>query len=572
MNCHTIFLKLYGLRGVMQTSGQEGDNESDIEQGNIVISVNPSDGEIEKKVTTDKTSCIENDTVRLLLNSIYMLFVFGLLLWVIILAIVKSAIYSDGRYFSSNLFAVLYLVQYVTGTLFYNDKFFSDVMHSMRDHHNFILMLYVGSTLFSIVLSASAVIFLVNGLNVNIYTNLYDKASDSGKIFVNIILALDKFYGYGIYFINVITFASVLIYQKSKIANYKQKLERDIDGNSDDTISVMIQEYSEIQENYGNTVNALNNIFASITIFGIIGSYFTIINYNTPFIGVFSYIDTVLFILIEAAYIYSINKIKNILADIKSLVGSPKFVMKYLGKCELVGINGDIYDNYIENVSISDEENDLTSTSGLEVDDNDIKLSNVKKRQTALKKSNPDCNSNGKTDNTSNLNLENLHKLTVSSSPIATGGAKNVTPRKFVNSAAKSNTDVNDNKKSRDIPILPIPSLSGQPFPQTLPIKTSRQNKDVLNVIYKSLQTDNVKDLNKKVDMIKTIIFRNLILTNENCINLDWIILYDKLSEPWECFHIFGFDIDDSQLIQQFISIALGMLGLLRLNVKMGFT
>ena len=519
MKLHNIILKLYGLLGFLKTANAI---EDDIEQGNITLSVT-NEGTINRKITKDQTSCIKNNYVRIVLNSVYMLLIFGILSWIILASIIEAGIHQDGRFFTSNFFAIMYLVQYITGILFYKDKF------NKIDKHKIVSLSYVISILVSLILAGSAIVFMINNLSINIYSYYYENSNGVGRIFLYIILGLNKFYSYGIYLINVITFVSTLFNQKSKIMNYKTKLERGINDSVDDTISIMIQEYSELQQNYKKTVNDLNNIFASITVFGLLGTYFTILNINTPFTDVFSYIDLALFVIIEGIYIYSINRIKNILADIKSLVGSPRFVIKYLGKSELVGINGDIYDDYLEN-------------------DTNIPLTPIKKDTDDIIPISPSV-----------IKLSPKKRVGTTPPPI------------LITSLGANKEPVN--------PILPntlrstmvsrtfITPISDSP---RTPI-TSRQNKDLLNIIYKSSKDDkNSQDPNKKMDMIKSIIFRNLIMTNENCINLDWMILYDKLSEPWECFHIFGFDIDDSQLIQQFISIVLGMLGLLRLNVKIG--
>lgn len=79
-------------------------------------------------------------------------------------------------------------------------------------------------------------------------------------------------------------------------------------------------------------------------------------------------------------------------------------------------------------------------------------------------------------------------------------------------------------------------------------------------------QNGNNDDQNKKIDFIKNISVRSMVLSTENGISLDWIILYSKLSDPWERFVVCGFEIDDSQLFQQLLSMAVGFLGLMEIS------
>jgi hypothetical protein len=79
-------------------------------------------------------------------------------------------------------------------------------------------------------------------------------------------------------------------------------------------------------------------------------------------------------------------------------------------------------------------------------------------------------------------------------------------------------------------------------------------------------QTGNNSDKDKKLDFIKNITLRGMVITTENGISLDWIILYSKLSDPWERFMVCGFEINDSQLFQQLISMAISFLGLMEIS------
>lgn len=468
MRFYDFFLKICGLiKIISKNKSNNSDNSDDENESNakdIIISIDESNN-ITRKVISNNSLGISNKSFKLIINLCYLLFVLSILSWIIISAIVESIIQKDGRYISSNMFTVMYLLQYITGIIFYRTKFYKNTMKNMKNQYTTFYILYIGSFILSITLGLSAIIFLVNDLNINIYTKYYNVTNTVGKVFLSIVLALDKFYAYNIYFINMIIFVLILTNLKCKINLYKKKLE-DVIGNNEIniTISDMIKEYVELQACHKKSVNSLNKIFTSITIFGLIGCYFTIINFNTDFVGIFSYIDLAFYLILDCVYFYSINNIRSVIDDIKSVIGSPKFVIKFLSKSEMTGFSGDVYNDYVGDIDEYDE----------------IELDIIEPQ---------------------------------------------------------------DKKK------------------------TKRVNR----MSYSIKQPNNTRELNKKLDVVKNMLYRNIILNTENSADLDWIILYNKLLEPWECFKVFGFDISDDELVQKFISIVLGMFGILQLNGKIGF-
>ena len=84
-------------------------------------------------------------------------------------------------------------------------------------------------------------------------------------------------------------------------------------------------------------------------------------------------------------------------------------------------------------------------------------------------------------------------------------------------------------------------------------------------------EMDNSLEKEKKIDLIKNMTFRNIILSNQNGISLDWIVLYNKLTENWQPFKLFSYEIDDAQIVQKLVVIVLGFSAIIRLNFKIGF-
>lgn len=388
-----------------------------------------------------------------------------IIVWSHIAVLVYAGMSKNGRYFTSNLYSLLYFSQYVIGILFYKNKFFDNSMKSINKN-KLLLILYVVATVVSVILSSTSVILLVKNFKINIYSNLYNYFNSTGKILLCTLLFLDKFFSYNIYFINVITFSSIIISHSLNIRAYQTKFDKLVNENINDiTITDVMQEFTQIKSYHSESVEMLNNLFSSATLLGLTGSYFVIMNYDTEFVTVFSYIDTICFLLIEAIYIYSINRISVYVGSITNIISSPKFVTKFLHRSDLNNVYGDIYSSeFEEDINKSNDEKNKKAKSPRVIDD-DIIIS--------MK---------------SQMNLKNKKKT----------------------------------------------------------------------------------DLDEKIDLIKNMTFRDIILSHENGVSLDWLILNNKLSEQWESFSILGFTIDNTELLQKALLIVLGLFGILNLNEKFG--
>jgi hypothetical protein len=66
-------------------------------------------------------------------------------------------------------------------------------------------------------------------------------------------------------------------------------------------------------------------------------------------------------------------------------------------------------------------------------------------------------------------------------------------------------------------------------------------------------------------------IMRTLIRTHENGSGLNWLVLVEKLSGSWDTFKFFGFDIEDSEILQRFVAVGLGLIMILDIDKKLGF-
>ena len=337
-----------------------------------------------------------------------------------------------------------------------------------------------------------------------------------------------------------------------QIDMYKTKLELIINGNNNDiTISDMIIEYTELQSYHELAVSSLNRIFSSITVIGLLGCYFTFMNFYDNYVGIYTYVDIVLYIIIEGIYIYAINKIKNTINDIKTIIGSPRFVMKFLKKSKLVGIKGDIYDDYENPLTNKSFDSQNKSRNPFEMKDSIYN----KDTEIELPKNEKEKEKEKEKKNAGNITSRIFNKSVKESE------STDLFTSRFFNSPPNDNEIELTRTKSKN----------------QLDRKESRKGGNLLSrqidlkLIHETIQEmQNDPNNKKKIDIIKNILYRIVILSHENGSDLDWIKLYNKLLEPWKCFNILGFDIDDDQLIQKFIFVVFTFFGLLRINDKIG--
>ena len=107
--------------------------------------------------------------------------------------------------------------------------------------------------------------------------------------------------------------------------------------------------------------------------------------------------------------------------------------------------------------------------------------------------------------------------------------------------------------------------------------------EEINDTIYENKQKkicnelENTKNLyekvshNKRIDLLKDLLIRNVIKSHENAESQDWIILNDKLKGDWQTFKLFGFNIDDSTLIKKTLAVITGIIMLLHLDNNFNF-
>lgn len=335
MRLYLHLLKTYGLKGFISKKKiphTQMEENKDTEMNQIEIKVDENMNVEEKQKKWDITF-YKNWYIRHPINSVYFVFVGLLLLWPCIYSFVKAGIESDISYITSNVFTFLFFVLYILGLQYHQNNHFQKTIKRTKKYKKLMLSTFIIFPILTVILCSIMLILMALEINVNIYSELWGNADDIGKIFVGIIFFINYMYSYNIYFAIMVSFAIVFQIHAMEIRRYIDKLQQKLSTNTMDINSV-IQEYTEIKSQHTTSVDILNNIFAAITVFGIIATYFLLINYDTKFVGVLNYVEVFCFILTELIYLFTINRIKTATSDIIGYINSPDYVVKYLHKVD----------------------------------------------------------------------------------------------------------------------------------------------------------------------------------------------------------------------------------------------
>ena len=521
-------LKLYGLKQLLVKSKKNIDDDGN-ELKQVTVVIDEDTGQIKENVVKRNKNIFEKKLTRTLINNLYRLFILLILFFECLHPIITSGITHNVAYFTTSFFSYMFIAQYILGIFLYDSEYYDFISHKINNkkYNIYINIAYGVALLISLILAT--VPLFTTGYMIEFYSAVTNTTGNSsvsnttyssvnnntgGYVVLIIYIIINRLYSYNIFFSNAIIFALLMYVHCEEIKSYKKSLKLMVDDNlMDINISTTIKEYNEIKTNYCDTVHGTNYIFASIIVFGILGCYFTLIYINKGYNNIYSYIDSICALIVQLIYIGAICVITNTVNDIKLLIDSPKFIAIFLNRSNFASVRGDTYDNYTE-------------------ENIDNKYFNNSPKKSVLKGSisprkNKDENKNEDKNEDENENEDK--------------------DENEIESKSKST-----NIKTNSIPVSKSKSQS-----------TINRNSIIIDTIEKMEKCD---DKNKTIDFIKNIVFRSMVTSTENGINLDWIILCSKLSDPWERFNVCGFEINDSQLFQQLLSMAFGLLGILEIS------
>ena len=166
-----FFLPLYGLKNIIGKEDQIRE---------IVIRV--EGGEIKEDIIKNNKIFYREEWFRKFFNLSYRLIIGLSIIWPFIYAIYKSISSKELRYITSETFIIMYFSQLVFGSLYYRHKHYMNFIMYTGINNNNIKGALILSFLISTIVSLISVILLVNDVNLNFYSELYNNSKLYGKI------------------------------------------------------------------------------------------------------------------------------------------------------------------------------------------------------------------------------------------------------------------------------------------------------------------------------------------------------------------------------------------------------
>ena len=338
---YTTYLKLFGYRGIIKKPSN-----------NIVHNITIDDTHINDSIRQLTNNWYENDIFRSIINSIYPIFITLILLWIPIYSLIQAIVVKDIQIFIQNFFSFLFVIQFIHGREYYKTNHI-DTIYELHNNTSPDKYYMVGISI-SIIVALIMFALMINGFTIEIYTKLYNDAHEIQKIFICILLILEKTFAHATFVINMINFTFVFTHHSNQVSIFETNLDIKMNKSEILDMSTIISEYQELKDNHSISITKWNNMFSNLILFGIIGIYFTVINYQvTKSVQIVQCTYMGYFIVIDMLYLLIINKMKNGINNILELINLSKFTSSYRNNSIMDDIKGNYHNTEYNSDNIS---------------------------------------------------------------------------------------------------------------------------------------------------------------------------------------------------------------------------
>ena len=596
MFIYEYLLKFYGLRSLISNGGNIDNIAKQSKQIKVTVD---DDFEINNKVIHNKNYCYK--CIKIPINLVYWLFILIIINWKFIYVITMAILKMDYKYLTANIMSVLPVAQFITGIIYYQSKHFPKMMKRNKKYSIYILTFLIIAVILSFMISILSLILLILDFNILTYSEIWNNINIFCKFLLLFAMFLDNFYSYGIIFTNFVIFTSVFILHSLEINQYVHKVKDFIKNNEDGlTLDSIIKEHAEKKTYHTKSVKKMNSIFSSIVFFGIIGSYFLLLYWNTKFADTMQIIDILIFAILGLIYIYSISKVKTNVGKIIKLVSSEIIMTKYLSRIDVETLNNEWMPHdfkIIQNVKTNKSNaNVKTNKSNVKRNNSDVNVKTNKSNINVETDKSNKLNANVETDKTNKLNANveidksnvETDKTNKSNGNVETDKSNVETNKSDVNNETNK-TDVNNETNKTDVNNETNKTdannetnkldVNNEIINNELDIKIENiininADETVINMDYDKTESDNMMEYMKElklqnntfkqiedyVNYTKSLNFRTMLRTYESSDGIQWLILNETLGKGWKNFEIFGFVIDNAALLQKIIAIIISFL------------
>lgn len=346
---YTTYLKLFGYREFIKKPSN-----------NIIHNITVDNTHVNDSIKQLTNKWYEDDMFRSIINLIYPTFIMLILLWIPIYSLIQAIVIKDVQIFLQNFFSFLFVIQFIHGREYYKTKHIDTIYESCNNTS--LDKYYLIGILLSFIVALIMCILMINGFNIEIYTPLYDDTNKIQKTFICILFVLEKTFAHATFVINMINFTFVFTHHSNQVSIFETNLEIKMNKPEILDMSTIISEYQELKDDHGISIIKWNNMFSNLILFGIIGIYFTVINYQvTKSVQIVQCTYMGYFIVTDVLYLLIINRMKNGINNILELINLSKFTSSYRNNSIMDDIKGNYHNTeYNSNDSLHTEKNHET--------------------------------------------------------------------------------------------------------------------------------------------------------------------------------------------------------------------
>jgi hypothetical protein len=296
---------------------------------------------IEQKTNDEHPTIQKNEIITdypiivYILNIIYTIFIFLLIIFPFVGSVNKSINEHTVKPITDNLYQLLFIVQFILGKIYFSSNHLYSKIGNLENFYS--IWMFIGF-LSSIIMAISSVVFFNIGIFVDGYTNIYNNLSLNNTIGLSILLFIEKVYSYLSFFINLITFSTIMKFHCIKIIKYNYQLENINNSTICEVINKVAHDFTQMKTEFSDSIISLNYIFSSLNIIGGLSIYFTIKQLSS-IINILDICNMAIFVIIEIFYIYSIYNVRQSIDSIKEKFNSPTIISRILSNKNSVQTN-----------------------------------------------------------------------------------------------------------------------------------------------------------------------------------------------------------------------------------------
>jgi hypothetical protein len=297
---------------------------------------------------------VDNDNCCLeTFNVFYTILIGCIIIHPFIASTIKTFLDNDIVPLLSNIFQLLFFLQFIFGYIYFNGDHMMNKIKSKK------IVQFYNYTIFSgfiITILLAFLLLVLYNLNYVIfgYSDIYTNLTLPAQVMISFLLFVEKFFSYLSFFTNLITFTVIMKTHRDYISHYSSQLE-DINISSiDDLVIRVINDFTQMRNDFKNTIDKLNNIFSSVNFIGIISIFVNVREFSANNYNINNIINLVIFIIIDIIYVRSIYKVRNCVNNIVDTFSSPIFIAQILSNKKILS----------ENIVVASSANNMTYSNG----------------------------------------------------------------------------------------------------------------------------------------------------------------------------------------------------------------